>query len=127
MLLRQLLLIGLGVVTWFVAALFIRLALPHGWLSGGPATIAVFLLTLPVAAVSVEGAHRLTFGRAGGLIRTACVISSVGLLLDGIAFVWASGLYTSDRASLALGGAWLLWTVGATLVYALLRPAPTAA
>ena len=122
MLLRQVLLVGLGVVTWLVAALFIRLALPHGWLSGGPATVAVFLLSLPVAAVSVEAAHRLTFGRTGGLIRTACVISSVGLLLDGVAFVWASSLYTSDPASLARGGAWLLWIVGVTLVYAMLRP-----
>lgn len=127
MLLRQVLLVGLGVVTWLVAALFIRLALPHGWLNGGPATVEVFLLSLPVAAVSVEAAHRLTFGRAGGLIWTTCVISSVGLLLDGIAFVWASGLYTSDRESLALGGAWLLWIVGMTLVYAVLRPVRTAA
>ena len=127
MLSRQFLLVGLGILTWLFAALFIRLALPYGWLSGGPATIGVFLLSLPVAAVSIEAAHWLTFGRAGGLIRTACVISSVGLLLDGFAFVWASGLYTSDRASLALGGAWLLWIVGVTLVYAVLRPAATAA
>ena len=127
MLLRQVLLVGLGVVTWLAAALFIRLALPQGWLDGGPATVGVFLLSLPVAAASVEAAHRLTFGRAGGLLRTACVLSSVGLLLDGIAFAWASGLYASDRASLALGGAWLLWIVGVTLLYAVLRPAGTAA
>ena len=118
---RQLVLVALGVVTWFAAAMFIRLALPQGWLSGGVSTIVVFLLSLPVAAVSIEVAHRLTQGEAGKLLQTASIISCVGLTLDGVAFVWASNLYTSDNTSLAFGGAWLLWTVGVTLGYALLR------
>ena len=122
MLARQISLVGLGVITWMAAAIFIRIALPNGWLSGGPATVGIFLMSLPVAAISIEAAHRITFGHTGGLIRTACVVSSVGLLLDGIAFVWASGLYATDGASLAPGGAWLLWTVGVTLVYAMMRP-----
>ena len=121
---RQLSLIGLGVITWMAAAIFIRIALPNGWLSGGPATVGIFLMSLPVAAISIEAAHRIALGQTGTLIRTACVVSSVGLLLDGIAFVWASGLYATDTASLAPGGAWLLWTVGVTLVYAMVRPAP---
>jgi len=118
---RQLTLIALGVITWFAAAMFIRLALPQGWLNGGIATIAVFLLSLPVAAISIEVAHRLTQGKQGKLLETASIISCVGLTLDGVAFVWASSLYTLDKTSLAFGGAWLLWTVGVTLAYALLR------
>lgn len=120
---RQFLLIAFGVVTWFVAAMFIRLALPQGWLNGGAATIGIFGASLPVAALSIEAAHRLLRGEAGGLMRTAAVISYVGLLLDGVAFIWASSLYTADRAALSFGGAWLLWTVGATLVYASVRDA----
>jgi hypothetical protein len=120
---RQLLLILFGIVAWFVAAMFIRLALPQGWLDGGAATIGIFLVSLPVAAVSIEAAHRIMRGEAGRLTRTAVVISYVGLLLDGLAFVWASNLYTADRAALGFGGAWLLWTVGATLVYASIRDA----
>ena len=118
---RQLLLILFGIVTWFVAAIFIRHALPQGWLDGGAATIGVFLVSLPVAALSIEAAHRIMRGEAGRLTRTAVVISCVGLLLDGLAFIWASGLYTADRAELSFGGAWLLWTVGATLLYASIR------
>lgn len=108
MLARQLSLVGLGVITWIAAALFIRIALPNGWLSGGPATVGIFLMSLLVAAISIEVAHRITSGEKGTLIRTACVVLSVGLLLDGLAFVWASGLYANDAASLAPGGAWLL-------------------
>lgn len=122
---RELLLVVLGVVIWFIAAMFIRLALPQAWLNGGAATVVVFLLSLPVAAVSIEAVHRVTRGEEGGLLRTASIISSVGLILDGLAFVWASTLYTTDMGSLAFGGAWLLWIVGMTLAYATFRPAPS--
>jgi len=118
---RQLVIVVFGVVIWFAAAMFIRLALPRGWLNGGTATVAIFLLSLPVAAVSIEIVHRITQGKAGKLLQTASIISCVGLTLDGLAFVWASNLYTPDKASLVFGGAWLLWTVGMTLAYALVR------
>ena len=120
---RQLLLTLFGVITWFAAAMFIRIALPQGWLDGGAATIGIFVASLPVAAVAIEAAHRLTRGEIGRLLQTAVVISYVGLLLDGLAFIWADRLYTLDRAALSFGGAWLLWTVGLTLVYASIRDA----
>jgi hypothetical protein len=123
---RQMFLVIMGAITWFIAAMFIRLALPQGWLSGGVATFLVFAASLPVAAISIEFAHRLVKGENGRLMNTAATISMVGLLLDGIAFVWASRLYTADPSVLAAGGAWLLWTVGLTLAYASLRDARTA-
>ena len=120
---RQLLLMVFGIITWFAAAMFIRTALPQGWLDGGAPTIGVFVATLPVAALAIEAAHRVTRGEIGRLMHTAVVISYVGLLLDGLAFIWAGNLYTLDRTALSFGGAWLLWTVGLTLVYASIRDA----
>jgi hypothetical protein len=124
---RQMFLIVVGAITWFIAAMFIRLALSQGWLDGGAVTFAIFAASLPVAASSIEFAHRLVKGARGHLMHTAAPICIVGLLLDGIAFVWASKLYTANPSLLAAGGAWLLWTVGLTLAYASLRDARAAA
>ena len=112
-----------GAVIWFIAAMFIRLALPLGWLAGGLLTVLVFAGSLPTAAVSIELAHRLVGGGSGQRIKTAAIISLVGLLLDGIAITWTPALYSPDRAAISFGGAWLLWTVGLTLVWALVRDA----
>ena len=116
-------LVGLGIVTWLAAAIFIRLALPNGWLDGGFATLLVFAVSVPIAAISIEIARNLAGASQRDLLRIASIISAVGLLLDGIAFVWASQLYTVDHSTLFSGGAWLLWTVGVTLTYALVRTA----
>ena len=113
----------LGAAIWFIAAMFIRFALSFGWLDGSLLTLLVFAGSLPTAAISIELAHRLVGGRAGRRIHTAAVISLVGLLLDGIAITWTSTLYSPDRAAISFGGAWLLWTVGLTLTWALIRDA----
>jgi hypothetical protein len=110
-----------GLIVWFIAAMFIRFALPLGWLEGNIVTIIIFIVSLPVAAISIELVHRFTDGQKGEKIRTAAVLSLVGLLLDGMAITWTPLLYTADRAALSFGGAWLLWTVGLTLTYALAR------
>jgi len=120
---RQLALVVMGAVTWFFAAMIIRFTLPLGWLGGGPITLALFAITVPFGALMIEGAHRMVRGDPARVMNTAVVICLVGLLMDGIAFVWASALYTGDRAVLWQGGAWLLWTVGAILAYATIRDA----
>jgi len=123
---RQLVLVVMGAVTWFLAAMLIRFTLPLGWLAGGPITLALFAITVPFGALGIEGAHRMVKGDPKRVMNTAVIISLVGLMLDGIAFVWASQLYTGDRSDLWQGGAWLLWTVGTVLAYAAIRDARTA-
>ncbi|HEV2561309.1 MAG TPA: hypothetical protein VGT78_04145 [Rhizomicrobium sp.] len=124
---RQLILVIMGAIIWFIAAMLIRFTLPLGWLAGGAITLVLFAITIPFGAIMIEGAHRLVKGDPRSIMNTAVIICLVGLMLDGIAFVWASPLYTGDRAVLWQGGAWLLWTVGAILAYATLRDARTAA
>ena len=112
----------IGAVIWFIAAMFIRYALQLGWLDGTLPTVLAFIGSLPAAA-SVELLHRLVRRPTDPLLPTAAIISLVGLLLDGIAITWTPSLYSQDRAAISFGAAWLLWTVGLTLLWAMVRDA----
>ncbi|HEX5776318.1 MAG TPA: hypothetical protein VFX95_06525 [Caulobacteraceae bacterium] len=110
-----------GAVIWFLAAMFIRFTALAGWMDGGPATMAVFAISLVSSALGIELIHRIVRGEPGEMIRSAAVIALVGAMLDGLALAWTPQLYSPDPALRAVGGAWLLWIVGTILAYALVR------
>lgn len=118
---RYLLLVAMGAVIWFLAALCIRFAILAGWTGSGLGLALIFALSLVGASLGIELIHRIVRGDKGKMIRTAAVIALVGALLDGLAITWTPGLYAADRAEVSYGGAWLLWIVGTILAYALVR------
>ncbi|WP_332770013.1 hypothetical protein [Phenylobacterium sp.] len=109
---RNILLVAIGVVLWFAAAMVVRFAAPLGWFSPDAAPI-VFAVSAALAPLVVLAVHRLTGGQPGGHLRTAALASTPALLLDGMAFVWQPQLY--GVPDLTLPGAWLLYGVGAIL------------
>lgn len=118
---RYIALVVQGVIIWFAAAMCIRYGLLAGWYEDGRIMAAVFAASLVGAALGIELIYRIVRGEKGEMVRTAAVIALVGAMLDGLAIVWTPLLYTSDRAALSFGGAWLLWIVGTILAYALVR------
>ena len=121
---RTLSLILLGAVLWFLAAVFIRLAMPWGVFSGGYATAILFGLTALLAPVLVSTVHRLTGGGQAPRLPTAAILCLVGVLLDALAMTWSPELYASNPARLVNGAAWLLFGVGAVLTSAMLQDRP---
>lgn len=111
----------LGAILWFIAALFIRFTMPLGWFEGNNETIILFVVSVPLAMIAIELIQKITQGEAGSMIRTASVISVVGLLLDALALSWSRDLYSKDPVGLETAAAWLLWVVGFTLAYSLMR------
>ena len=118
---RTLSLILLGAVLWFLAAVFIRLAMPWGLFSGGYATAILFGITALLAPVLLSSVHRLTAGGEGPRLPTAAILCLVGGLLDAVAMTWSPELYASNPARLVAGAAWLLFGVGALLTSAMLQ------
>ena len=110
--------VAVGVLFWFLAALFIRAAGTSVFAAGGAAPILLFAATVPLGWLLVEAV-----GRWGGfaeqaifpVIVTMCL---TGLVLDGIAIVWFASLYDLPSESLSIAAAWLLWGVGSLLAVA---------
>ena len=109
----------LAVVLWYLAALFIRFALPAGLYGGGPGVL-LFAATLPLAWGSIRLAERVAGLRPAQVVPGTAFACAVAMLCDGVALTWAPGVYGGASARLALGAAWLLFGVGAILVAAIL-------
>lgn len=109
---RNIVLVVLGAVLWFAAAMVIRYTLPLGWFGRGAAPI-LFAVSAALSPLVVLAVHRVTRGQAGGHLRTAALACIPALLLDGLAFVWQPSLY--GAVDLTLPGGWLMYGVGAIL------------
>jgi hypothetical protein len=118
---RTLSLILLGAVLWFLAAVFIRLALPWGVFGGGYAAAILFGLTALLAPVLLSAVHRLTAGGQRPRLPAAAILCLVGVLLDAVAMTWSPELYASNPARLVNGAAWRLFGVSALLTSAMLQ------
>ena len=81
---RYIALLVQGAVIWFLAAMFIRFTALAGWMDGGPATMAIFAVSLVSSALGIELIHRTVRGEPGEMIRSAAVIALVGAMLDGL-------------------------------------------
>lgn len=116
------LLVTLGVIYWFVAALAIRFAIPSGWY-GGLAGIALFAGTWLLAWRLVDATVRICRLSPPQLVPGIALVSAVAMLCDGVALTWTD-LYGSSAEAVLPAAALLLWGVAACLVTSLLRGRP---
>lgn len=109
------LLVVMGAIYWFIAALIVRWIAPD-WVGSTAAALVVFGLILFVTPAAlllgmrVAGAARAQAGYA------ATVMTMTALLLDGIALTWLPSLYGTDPAVLLGGAAAIMFGAGAALV-----------
>ncbi len=109
----------LSAVLWAVGVLTIRFAAPFGLFSPG-FSLALMLATIPLAWLTVDLAIRVA-GQNAPLPWVAAMVSMPALLLDGVAIMWAPGLYGPAAMPLRAEAAWLLWFVGVSMAVALWR------
>jgi hypothetical protein len=96
---------------WFLAALFIRYAGPHGIFTGAKAGL-LYALTI-VVTIPLNARIR----RIAGLPRThmvpvVAVTTATATMLDGVAMTYFPALYGADPVIMGQGAAWLLWAIG---------------
>jgi hypothetical protein len=113
--------VAVGVLFWFLAALFIRAAGTHVFAPGGAAPILLFAATVPLGWLLIEGVARWGGFADGAVFPVIVTMCLTGLVLDGVALVWFAGLYDLPSESLTVAGAWLLWGVGSILALAVRR------
>ena len=101
---------ALGIFFWFVFAMLIRLTSGLGLL-GGSAGVATFLLSIPIAWLTVVVIRGLAKLSADQLVAGVGMSLAAATLCDGIAFTWAPWLMGTSRvgffwAQATLFGAW---------------------
>ena len=105
--------VGLGAVFWLVAAVALRLAEPLGVIGAGAApqalALAVVAVSLAVTVILVQALLRL---RGARLFEAVSVMTMTALLLDGLAFSFAPGLYGSGEGHRLAASALVLWGGG---------------
>ena len=111
----------LSVLLWCAGVAAIRLALPLGVFTAGPAAWALLAATIPLAWLCLRLCVRIAGGAGAHIVDVAALVSAPALLLDGVAMSLAPWLYGPIEAGRRAGAAWVLWFVGATLALAFVQ------
>lgn len=119
---RQLVsLVGLSLVLWVAAALYIRL-MPEALTS--PLWGAVgFVTTFPLAWASVLLTRRVGSLTSGQFLAGVAIVGGIAMMIDGIALRWYPTVYGSDPTMYRFAAAWLLWGYGVSLGIAVIMDA----
>ncbi|MBC8161829.1 MAG: hypothetical protein H7Z42_11475 [Roseiflexaceae bacterium] len=112
-------LVVLGVIFWFVAAMAVLFGSSAG-VFGPTASVLTFVLVVPICWLSVLFVKKVARLEAGQTVPGIAVGVVAATLCDGIALTWGRQLYGTDPAQITLGAAWILWGVGLFLLFAYL-------
>ena len=117
---RQILVaLAIGTVFWAVAAFFVRVFGAPLFVDGSAGLVILFAASVPFAWASMEVCARLGRFSGADLVPALVTMTVVAVVLDGVALVWAPGLYRLPRPTLVLAAAWLLYGVGFILAFGL--------
>lgn len=113
------LLIAIGIVLWFLAALLLRALVPVEAFEGGWAVLS-YALVVPGTVPFVYGIRRLA-GLAGHEVAGGVTVATASaLLMDGLAVRWFPDLYGTTAADVATAAGAVLWGAGVALVLGLM-------
>jgi hypothetical protein len=110
--------VTLGIGFWFLAAMMVRWFGPTVFVPGSVLLPLTFALTVPIAGAFLWLGILLSRARGAATFPAAVVMTSVAMLLDGIALTFLPSLY---GPSYAIGGAWILWGAGLIQTFAFIR------
>ncbi|MDE1150772.1 MAG: hypothetical protein PW843_29840 [Azospirillaceae bacterium] len=115
---QVLILVGLGVIFWAAALLFLR-ALPLA-LTDPVWNPVNFATTVSVAWTSVYLIRRLAGLAPEQVMAGVGIVGAVAMTVDGAVLNWLPATYGPDETVVRLAAAWLLWGYGLSLGIALL-------
>jgi hypothetical protein len=108
---------AVGVIYWFMAALFVRYT-PEAGVFGRATGVATFVLSVPVAWLGVVILRWAAALQPERIVAGVAFGTGAATFCDGIALTWGRTLYGTDSGHVLLGSAWILWGVGLFLTLA---------
>lgn len=112
-------LVLLGVLFWFGAALLVRFGTAAGW-TGGLVGVVTFLCTIPGSWPALWLVKKVAALQPSQVVPGLGVGTAVAACCDGVALTWAPALYGSESGQVVLAAAWILWGAGVLLALAYL-------
>jgi hypothetical protein len=116
---QTVLLIVLGAILWFLAAVILRFIYPMGALEGA-ARLITYVLVIPGTLPFVILTRTLVKLSPHQLFTGVAVATMTALLIDGIVIAWFPGVYGSELPQLTSCAAIILWGAGVGMVLALI-------
>jgi hypothetical protein len=95
---------------WFIGAMSVRIGSPLG-LFGPTASLIAFAAAIPIGWGSVLFIIKVAKLSANQIVPSISLGLAIATFFDGIGITWASWLYGTDLAQIALGAAWILWGI----------------
>jgi hypothetical protein len=108
----------LGVVFWFSAMLFVRIAHTAIFTPSNPLLIIAFVLAFPILWVAVKFSQIISGVPMKDMFEPVVLMTIIAMFLDGLGIAWVPGLYGTDSTAIMLGAAWILWGAAAGILIA---------
>jgi hypothetical protein len=113
---KQPLLIVLGIVFWFAAAIIVRLSGTAVFTENNPFLMLYFLLAFPASYGLILITKKVARLDDSEIFTAVAIMTYTATFLDGIALTWFGQLYGATHEVRLYGAAWILWGVGAGLL-----------
>jgi hypothetical protein len=113
---KQALLIVLGVIFWFAAAIVVRLSGTAVFTENNPFLFLYFILAFPGSYGLIWITKKVAQLDTSEIFNAVVVMTYTATFLDGIALTWFGQLYGTTHEVRLYGAAWILWGVGAGLL-----------
>jgi len=114
---QTVLLIVIGAVLWFLAAIILRLIAPMGALEGSARVIS-YVLVIPGTLPFVVLTRMLVKLLPHQLFTGVAVATMIALLIDGIVIAWFPAVYGGELPQVTNCAAIILWGAGVGMVLA---------
>ena len=115
---KIILFIGLGIIFWFAAAMFVRLADSAVFTPANPLLIVLYVVSIPVTLALNWIASVVSRVPMQDMFEPAVIMTIIATLLDGVAITWVTQLYGDNPSQVMLGAAWILYGAGLGLLWA---------
>jgi hypothetical protein len=113
--------IAIGVAVWLASNVLIRFAGDFGLLDGTWMTAMLFLVTFLAAFINLWIALAVLRLPDEAAPQAAAWMCGAVLLLEAAVSTWAPEWHAADPDLQRIGGAWLVWGIGATILMAVTR------
>lgn len=119
--------VAIGAVVWAASLFLIRVVADFGLLDGTWMTAILFFGTFLVAFINLWIAMAVLRLPDAAAPQAAAWMCGAVLLIEAAALTWAPDIHHADPTTQRIGGAWLVWGIGATMLMAVTRARVSAA
>jgi hypothetical protein len=114
---KLILLIILGIVFWFIAAMTVKLLGNAVFTEHNLYRLLMFAATFPISFVFIQITVKVASLKKAEILNAVVIMTITATFLDGIALTWFRQLYAESFEIALYGAAWILFGAGVGLLF----------